>query len=50
MTKRLGIDLGAGLVFTEYTTDVGIGYDGNDRFRNKSMMGYLGVSFLLGEK
>lgn len=49
-TKRFGIDLGAGLVFTEYTTDNMIGYDGNDRFRNKNMMGYLGVSFLLGDK
>ena len=49
-TKRLGVDLGAGLVFTEYTTDNMIGYDGNDRFRNKNMMGYLGVSYLLGDK
>jgi len=50
VTKRLGIDLGAGLVFTEYTTNNQIGYDNNDRFRNKSMMGYLGVSYLLGQK
>lgn len=50
VTKRLGIDLGAGLVFTEYTTNDKIGYDSNDRFRNKAMMGYLGASFLLGKK
>jgi hypothetical protein len=49
-TKRIGIDLGAGLVFTEYTTNDKIGYDGNDRFRNKNMMGYLGISYLLGGK
>ena len=45
-TKKIGIDLGAGLVFTEYTTNDKIGYDGNDRFRNKNMMGYLGLSYL----
>lgn len=50
VTKRLGISAGAGLVFTEYTTDGTIGYDGNDRFRNKNMMGYLGVSYRLGDK
>jgi len=50
VTIRLGIDLGAGLVFTEHTTNDKIGYDGNDRFRNKNMMGYLGVYYLLGEK
>jgi hypothetical protein len=50
ITKRLGIDLGAGLVFTEYTIITGRGYDGNDRFRNKNMVGYLGVSYLLGNK
>jgi len=49
-TKRIGIDLGVGLVFTEYTTNDKIGYDGNDRFRNKSIMGYVGVSYLLGDK
>ena len=49
-TKKIGIDLGAGLVFTEYTTNDKIGYDGNDRFRNKNMMGYLGVSYLFGGK
>ncbi|MGB0851370.1 MAG: hypothetical protein ACPGTP_08975, partial [Bacteroidia bacterium] len=49
-TKRLGVSAGAGLVFTEYTTVSSIGYDGNDRFRNKNMMGYLGVSYRLGEK
>jgi hypothetical protein len=49
-TKRIGIDLGAGLVFTEYTTNDKVGYDGNDRFRNKNMMGYLGVSYLFGGK
>ena len=50
VTQRLGIDLGVGLVFTEYTINDKIGYDGNDRFRNKSMMGYVGVSYLLGDK
>jgi hypothetical protein len=50
VTKRLGVDLGVGLVFTEYTTTNGIGYDGNDRFRNKNLMGYIGVSYLLGDK
>ncbi len=50
ITKRLGIDLGAGLVFTEYTTTAPIGYDMNNRFRNKNMMGYLGVSYLFGDK
>jgi hypothetical protein len=50
ITKRLGVDLGAGLVFTEYTIATGRGYDGNDRFRNKNMMGYIGVSYLLGGK
>lgn len=50
ITKRLGIDAGAGLIFTEYTTANEIGYDGNDRFRNKNMMGYLGVSYLFGDK
>ena len=49
-TQRIGIDLGAGLVFTEYTTDQEIGTTKNTRFRNKSMMGYLGVSYLLGDK
>lgn len=49
-TKRIAVDAGVGLVFTEYTTDYGIGYDQNDRFRNKNMMGYLGVSYLLGDK
>jgi hypothetical protein len=50
VTKRLGIDLGAGLVFTEYTIVTNRGYDGNDRFRNKNLMGYLGISYLLGDK
>ena len=50
LTKRLGIDAGLTYVFTEYTTDLSIGYDGNDRFRNKSAMGYFGVSYLLGNK
>jgi hypothetical protein len=50
ITKRLGVDLGAGLVFTEYTIVTGRGYDGNDRFRNKNMMGYIGVSYLFGDK
>ncbi|HAV24747.1 MAG: hypothetical protein ACJAR8_000307 [Bacteroidia bacterium] len=50
VTKRLGIDLGVGLIFTEYTIVTGRGYDGNDRFRNKNMMGYLGISYLLGGK
>ncbi|MFT5953055.1 MAG: hypothetical protein ACI9AU_001783 [Bacteroidia bacterium] len=50
VTKRLGIDLGVGLIFTEYTIMPGRGYDGNDRFRNKNMMGYLGVSYLFGGK
>jgi hypothetical protein len=50
VTNKLGIDLGAGLVFTEYTIASGRGYDGNDRFRNKNIMGYLGLSYLLGEK
>ncbi|MFT5056560.1 MAG: hypothetical protein ACI80H_001275 [Pseudoalteromonas distincta] len=50
VTKRLGIDLGVGLIFTEYTIVTGRGYDGNDRFRNKNMMGYLGISYLLGDK
>ena len=49
-TKRIGIDAGLGLVFTEYTIASGRGYDGNDRFRNKNMMGYVGVSYLLGDK
>jgi len=50
LTNRFGIDAGAGLVFTEYTTNAAIGYDSNDRFRNKNMMGYIGVSYLFGEK
>lgn len=50
ITNRFGLDLGAGLIFTEYTTENSIGYDGNDRFRNKLMMGYLGVSYLFGKK
>ncbi len=50
ITNRLGIDLGAGLIFTEYTIATGRGYDGNDRFRNKNIMGYLGVSYLFGTK
>ncbi len=50
VTQRLGMDLGVGLVFTEYTSEDKIGYDGNDRFRNKNMMGYLGVSYLFGGK
>lgn len=50
ITSRLGIDAGAGLIFTEYTNDSVLGYDGNDRFRNKNMMGYLGISYLFGDK
>lgn len=50
VTKRMGIDLGAGLIFTEYTIASKRGYDGNNRFRNKNMMGYIGASYLLGDK
>ncbi|PCJ67459.1 MAG: hypothetical protein COA58_03840 [Bacteroidetes bacterium] len=50
ITKRLGVDLGGGLIFTEYTANSEIGYDANDRFRNKNFMGYLGISYLIGDK
>lgn len=46
--RTLVYDLGFGLVFTEYTTNNAIGFDANDRFRNKNGMGYLGVQYAFG--
>ncbi|HEU5291233.1 MAG TPA: hypothetical protein VFU05_11350 [Cyclobacteriaceae bacterium] len=46
---RWGVKLGAQFLFTEYTTDTEVQQfpEPNDRFRNKSLMGALGVSFKL---
>ncbi len=49
LTKKFAIDAGFGLVFTEVTSDIAVGYDGNDRFRNKNMLGYLVVSYGFGK-
>ncbi|MFT4521935.1 MAG: hypothetical protein ACI8ZN_000874 [Bacteroidia bacterium] len=47
LNDNLGLDLGGGLVFTEYTSTTEIGFDKNDRFRNKSFMGYIGISYVI---
>jgi hypothetical protein len=47
VSPKFGIDAGAGFVFTEYTTASPIGFDANDRFRNKNMMGYLGLHYTI---
>ncbi len=49
LSNKIGIDAGFGLVFTEYTTDVAMGYDGNDRFRNKNGKGYIGIQLTLAQ-
>jgi hypothetical protein len=41
---KWGIRAGVRYLFTEYTTDKKLRFD-NDRFRNKSMMGLLGITF-----
>jgi hypothetical protein len=48
ISERLGVNLGAGWVFTEYTTTTGVGVMDNNRFRNKNMMGSVGVTYAFG--
>lgn len=49
LNDKLAIDAGFGLVFTEYITDIEIGFDNNNRFRNKNGMGYLGIQYALSK-
>ncbi len=44
LSDKFGIKAGAGFLFTEYTTDNKLTFD-NDRFRNKSMMGMIGITY-----
>lgn len=44
LSEKIGIKAGVGFLFTEYTTDNKLTYD-NDRFRNKSMMGMIGITY-----
>jgi hypothetical protein len=49
LNDKFALDAGFGLVFTEYTTDTELGFDNNDRFRNKNGMGYVGVQYVFGK-
>ncbi len=44
LSDKFGIKAGAGFLFTEYTTDNKLTFD-NDRFRNKSLMGMIGITY-----
>lgn len=43
-SQKLGVKIGATFLFTEYTTASKLRLD-NDRWRNKSLMGLLGITF-----
>jgi len=45
LSDKLLLRGGASFGFTEYTATTAIGVDGNDRFRNKSLMGMVGLSY-----
>jgi len=44
LSEKIGIKAGLGFLFTEFTTNNKLAFD-NDRFRNKSMMGMIGITF-----
>lgn len=44
LSEKWGVKFGASYIFTEFTTDNKLFVD-NDRFRNKSLQGMLGVSY-----
>jgi hypothetical protein len=44
VSNKIGLKLGATFLFTEYTTDNKLRLE-NDRWRNKSLMGLIGITF-----
>jgi hypothetical protein len=50
LSDNLFVKSGASFGFTEYRTATGVGVDGNDRFRNKALMGMIGLGYAFGAR